>query len=109
MTKPLLTLGIAGGTGAGKVRLRKETAESGDRARSRQHSPHFCNILSPYVHQSTLARSIFEELGGEEYVTYLVHDSYYKGKQDNLIAIRECGEVVTSDLFLAHNNERCLA
>jgi uridine kinase len=39
-----LTIGVAGGTGAGKT---------------------------------TLARRIFEELGGEENVAYLVHDSYY--------------------------------
>jgi hypothetical protein len=29
--------------------------------------------------QSTLAKSVFDALGGEANVTYLVHDSYYKG------------------------------
>lgn len=45
MTKPRITIGIAGGTGAGKT---------------------------------TMAKKLFEELGGAENVTYLVHDSYYK-------------------------------
>ena len=44
-TKPLVTIGIAGGTGAGKT---------------------------------TLAKKLFDELGGEENVTYLFHDSYYR-------------------------------
>jgi hypothetical protein len=84
MTKPAVTLGIAGGTGAGKVRfwLRKESNKS-----SRSFIPYY--RISPltlpscsFFHwQSTLAKSLFETLGGEENVTYLVHDSYYKGKQ----------------------------
>jgi uridine kinase len=45
MTKPIITIGIAGGTGAGKT---------------------------------TVARKLFQQLGGEENVTYLTHDSYYK-------------------------------
>jgi uridine kinase len=44
MTKSL-TIGIAGGSGAGKT---------------------------------TLARRLFEELGGEDFVAYIVHDYYYK-------------------------------
>lgn len=37
-----------------------------------------------YFHwQSTLAKSLFKELGGDENVTYLIHDSYYKGKKAN--------------------------
>lgn len=49
MSKPTYTIGIAGGTGAGK---------------------------------STLARKLFEALGGAKNVTYLVHDSYYRDQSD---------------------------
>lgn len=35
-------------------------------------------MISSFL-QSTLAKSVFDILGGEENVTYLVHDSYYKG------------------------------
>lgn len=45
MTVPLITVGIAGGTGAGK---------------------------------STLAKAVFDKIGGDEHVTHLIHDSYYK-------------------------------
>ena len=30
--------------------------------------------------QTTLARALCKELGGAVYVTYLVHDDYYKGQ-----------------------------
>lgn len=72
MTKPLITIGIAGGTGAGKVRTFVDESNE-DIFRSRSHFRH--NRVS----QSTLAKSVFDALGGEENVTYLVHDSYYKG------------------------------
>ena len=41
-----------------------------------------CRPLPPpsTITQSTLAKSVFDALGGEANVTYLVHDSYYKGR-----------------------------
>lgn len=82
MTKPIITIGIAGGTGAGKVRHDswRHEARQGNAAIARciihtDLSPFAINICL----QSTLAKSVFDALGGEANVTYLVHDSYYKG------------------------------
>lgn len=38
----------------------------------------FCLLLPRGLPQTTLARRLFEELGGTDHVCYLYHDSYYK-------------------------------
>jgi uridine kinase len=73
-----ITIGIAGGTGAGKT---------------------------------TLARKLFEALGGEENVNYLIHDSYYKCLKHKSIEERaktnfDHPEALDTDLLIEH--VRCL-
>jgi uridine kinase len=74
MSKPIYTIGIAGGTGAGK---------------------------------STLARKLFEALGGAKNVTYLVHDSYYRCQSDKPLEEREQTnfdhpDALETDLLVQH-------
>jgi uridine kinase len=74
MTKPIITIGIAGGTGAGKT---------------------------------TVARKLFKQLGEEENVTYLTHDSYYKDLSDKSMEERaennfDHPESLETDLLIEH-------
>lgn len=68
------TIGIAGGSGAGKT---------------------------------TLAKKVFESLGGEDNVCYLVHDAYYKDQSSKAYAERcrtnfDHPDSLESDLMLEH-------
>ena len=68
-----ITLGIAGGSGSGKVRLIP--------LESRYQSGVVDLICWIFVRlQTTLATALYEALGGDAHVTHLLHDNYYKGK-----------------------------
>ena len=74
MTNPTYTIGIAGGTGAGK---------------------------------STLARNLFNALGGAKNVTYLVHDSYYRDQSEKSMEERsqtnfDHPDALETDLLVQH-------
>jgi uridine kinase len=57
--------------------------------------------------KTTLAKRLFEELGGAENVTYLVHDYYYKDMSDKSLEERaktnfDHPESLETDLLLEH-------
>jgi len=62
--------------GLGRYVLRKNLCCHSSVNKSSQHLSH--GDAYAVEHQTTLARRLFEELGGAENVCYLFHDSYYR-------------------------------
>jgi uridine kinase len=57
--------------------------------------------------KTTLAKRLYQELGGEENVTYLIHDCYYKDISDKPFEVRaktnfDHPESLETDLLLQH-------
>ena len=70
MNKPII-LGIAGGTGAGKVQSVKSFLFASE------NNVIFLTLLAIFP-QTTLAKAVFKAIGGGENAVYLTHDHYYK-------------------------------
>ena len=99
----VVTIGIAGGTGAGKVRDKSKLLKATpcilsclrDRLTNLNHST-TCMLVSLssfgaphrfFHNQTTLARKLYESLG-EENVAYILHDFYYKDLSHKTVAER---------------------
>jgi uridine kinase len=102
----IVTIGIAGGTGAGKVR---STYCSCNWCASSLLSLSHISLLSHTMNnsQTTLARRLYQALGGKDHVNYLVHDSYYRDLSQEPMHVRAATNFdhpssLETDLLLQH-------